>query len=144
MAARWAGMSRVDSRNSRIRWAIVVSRRAYSVQGLNSLWHIDSHHSLVDWGFLIHGGIDGFSRLVVYLHCSTNNRKDTVTRLFRSASERYHWPSRVRSDHSGENGGVWQLIEDVRGPYRGSFLARTSVHNQHIEHVIFFITHFRL
>ena len=37
--------------------------------------HIDGHHSLVNWGFVIHGGIDGFSRLIVYLHCSTNNRK---------------------------------------------------------------------
>ena len=128
-----ASMSRLDPRNSRIRWAIVVSRRAYSVQGPNSLWHIDGHHSLVNWGFVIHGGIDGFSRLIVYLHCSTNNRKDTVTRLFRSATERYHWPSRVWSDNGGENVGVWQLMEDVHGPNRGSFLAGTSVHNQSIE-----------
>ena len=39
---------RVDPHNSRIRREIVVSRRAYSVQGPNSLWHIDSHHSLVN------------------------------------------------------------------------------------------------
>ena len=30
---------RVDSRNSRMRWAVVVSRRSYSVTGPNSLWH---------------------------------------------------------------------------------------------------------
>ncbi|KAH3894274.1 hypothetical protein DPMN_018431 [Dreissena polymorpha] len=29
------------------RWAQVVSRRRYSVPEPNSLWHIDSHHSLV-------------------------------------------------------------------------------------------------
>ena len=128
-----ASISRVDPHNSRLRWAIVVSRRAYSVQGPNRLWHIDGHHSLVNWRFVIHGGIDGFSRLIVYLHCSNNNRKETVTDLFRSATERYDWPSRVRSDRGGENVGVWQLMEEVRVPNRGSFLAGTSVHNQRIE-----------
>ena len=130
-----ASISRVDPHNSRIRWAIVVSRRAYSVQGPNSLWHIDGHHNLVNWGFVIHGGIDGFSRLIVYLHSSNNNRMETVTHLFRSATERYDWPSRVRSDHGGETVGVWQLMEEVRGPNRISFLAGTSVHNQRIEHL---------
>lgn len=128
-----ASISRVDPHNSRIRWAIVVSRRAYSVQGLNGLWHIDGHHSLVNWGFVIHGGIDGFSRLIVYLHCSNKNRKETVTHLFRSATERYDWPSRLRSDHGGENVGVWQVMEEERGPNRESFLAGTSVHNQRID-----------
>ena len=103
------------------------------MQGPNSLWHIDGHHSLVNWGFVIHGGIDGFSRLIVYLHCSTNNRKKTVSHLFLAATEHCHWPSRLQSDHGGENVGVSQLMEEVRGPNRGSFLAGTSVHNQRIE-----------
>ncbi|RMX54520.1 hypothetical protein pdam_00004572, partial [Pocillopora damicornis] len=111
-------------------------------------------------GFLIHGGIDGFSRLIVYLHCSNNNRKEPITHLFRSATERYDWPSRVRSD-GGENVGVWQLEEEVRSPNRGSFLAGAPVHNQCIKLnrtkftkqaslvgcilfcVIFFVTHLR-
>jgi len=56
----------VDPGNSRVCWAVVISRRAYSVAGPNSLWHIDRHHSLVTWGFVIHGGIDGFSRLIIF------------------------------------------------------------------------------
>ena len=79
---------RVDSRNSRIRWA-VVSRRSYSVAGPNSLWHIDGHHSLISWGFVINGGIDGFSRLVVYLQCATNNKSETVGELFLLATVKY-------------------------------------------------------
>ena len=71
-------IANADPGNSRIRWAVVISSRAYSVAGPNSLWHIDGHHSLVAWGFVIHGGIDCFSRLIVSLKCSTNNRSDTV------------------------------------------------------------------
>ena len=87
----------------------------------------------MNWGFVIHGGIDAFSRLIVYLHCSNNNRKETVTHLFRSATGCYDWPSRVRSDHGGENVGVWQLMEEVRGLNRGSFMTGTLVHNRRIK-----------
>ena len=34
---------------------------------------------------MVHGGIDGFSRFIVYLGCNTNNTSDTVLRLFVSA-----------------------------------------------------------
>ena len=48
------------------RWQQVVSRRSYSVPGPNSLWHVDGHHSLIRWRFVIHGCIDGFSRMVTF------------------------------------------------------------------------------
>ncbi len=35
--------------------------------------HINGHHKLINWRFVIHGGIDGFSRSIVYLKCSPNN-----------------------------------------------------------------------
>ena len=67
-------LAHVDPRNFRIRWAITVSQRAYLVAVPNSLWHLDSHdRSLISWEFVIHGAIDGFSRFVTFLHCSTNN-----------------------------------------------------------------------
>ena len=62
----------MDATNSGLRWAALTNRRKYNVPGPNSLWHIDGHHSLVSWGFVIHGGIDGFSRSIVYLKCATN------------------------------------------------------------------------
>ena len=105
-------IARVDPTNAHLRWAITVSRRAYSVPRPNSLWHIDGHHSLINWSFVIHGGIDGYSRLIVYLKCSTNNRSETVEQRFISAVDQYQWPSRVRSDHGGENSRVWQLMEE--------------------------------
>ena len=55
-----------------------ITRRVYSVRGPNSLWHIDGLHCLIRWRFVIHGGIDGFSRLIVYLSCATKNSAATV------------------------------------------------------------------
>lgn len=51
----------------------------------------------------MHGGIDGFSRLIVFLQCSSNNRSSTVLRVFQNGVEQYGLPERIRSDRGGEN-----------------------------------------
>lgn len=48
------------------------------------------------WRFVIHGGVDGFSRLIVYMGVSDNNRATTVFRLFQDAVRQWALPSRVR------------------------------------------------
>ncbi len=106
----------IDPVNSRIQWA--ASQRTYSVAGPNSLWHIKGHHSLVAWGFVIHGTINGFLHLIVFLKCCTNDSSETVANLFLSATERFHWPSRVQTDYGGENVRVWELMEERRGSNR--------------------------
>ena len=128
-----ACLRRVDPQNSRLRWATVITRRTYSVPGPNSLWHIDGHHSLINWGLVIHGCIDGFSRLICFLKCGTNNKKQTVEALFLEATEKYSWPSRIRTDHGGENVLVWQHMIEKRGEGRGSVLCGSSTQNQRIE-----------
>ena len=61
--------------------------------------HIDGDHKLIQpYRFVIHGGIDGFPRLTVFLQASTNNRAGTVLQLFLEAVESYNLPSGVRSD----------------------------------------------
>lgn len=124
---------RIDPFFGRLRWATVIHRRSYNVRAPNSLWHIDGHHSLVKYGFVIHGSIDGFSRLITFLKCSTNNQAVTVLQLFQRAVEDYGLPSRVRTDHGGENIRVWEMMESRHGAKRGSALRGTSTQNQRIE-----------
>lgn len=57
---------------------------------------------------MVHGGIDGYSRLIVFLQCSNNNRSNTVLQAFQSGVQQYGLPERIRSDRGGENVQVHQ------------------------------------
>lgn len=83
----------------------------------------------------MHGGIDGYSRMIVYLKANTNNSAATVFQLFLGAVEKFGLPSRVRSDKGGENMDIarYMLSHPLRGPDRGSHITGRSVHNQRIE-----------
>lgn len=82
---------------------------------------------------MTHCGIDGYSRMVVFLHCSTNNRASTVYSHFLQATHDYGTPSRVRTDQGKENTLVAQHMLEHRGTNRGSMIVGSSVHNQRIE-----------
>ena len=81
----------------------------------------------------MHGGIDGYSRLVVFLRCYSNSRAATVANLFLGATTEFFCPSRVRTDKGRENSEVARLLVEKRGEGRGSILRGSSVHNQTIE-----------
>ena len=101
---------------------ITIRRRTYSVPGPNSLWHHDGQHGLIRYGIVIHGFIDGYSRLITALRAHNNNAADTVLRLFIDGSQQYGVPSRVRGDHGLENLYVAAFMEAFRGDRRGSYI----------------------
>ena len=74
-------LERVDPHGLAVRWSTYgsIHRRVYRVAYPNAVWHADGNMALIRWGFVIHGGVDGYSRLVVYLQCSTNNRAEAVS-----------------------------------------------------------------
>lgn len=79
--------------------------------------------------------MDGYSRMITYLKCSTNNRADTVFKLFEEAIRKHGLPSRIRADFGTENVEIarFMLSCPERGLNRGSMICGLSVHNQRIE-----------
>ena len=59
--------------------------------------HIDGNHKLIRWGFVIHGGIDGFSRKM-YLTCHTNNKASSALNVFQNFIHKFGLTCRVRAD----------------------------------------------
>ena len=91
---------------------------------------IDGNHKLIQpYKIVINGGLDGFSRMIVFLQASTNNRALTVLQYFQSAVEHYNLPSRVCSDLGMENIEVAHFMLQERSLNRGSHTTGKSVHN---------------
>lgn len=95
--------------------------------------HIDSNHKLVNFRFVFHGCVDGYSRTIIYLRCLTNNRANGVLPLFEQGVRDFGIPSRVRGHRGTENVNVARFMIQTRGLNRGSFIVGRPVHNQRIE-----------
>lgn len=79
------------------------------------------------------GGVDGFSRKILYLKAANNNKASTALTFFLEAVQKHGFPSRVRGDQRVENVDIARYVFEVRGCGRGSFMSGKSVHNQRIE-----------
>ena len=100
------------------------------------------------WRLVIHSGIGGFSRLVVFLKCSANNKVKTVLDSFYQAIQRYRTPLKIRTDHGTENIEVARYILEKHGVEGNPVITDKSVHDQRIERLwvdlnTYVIQHFR-
>lgn len=127
-------MHRVCPLSVKERFRQAIHHREYRVPFPNSLWHIDGYHKLIRWKIVIHSGVDGYSRIPVYIVAADNHKSTTVLDAFEGAIRKYGLPSRVRSDKGGENALVSSLMLCRQGPGRGSTITGKSIHNQRIEH----------
>ncbi len=93
---------------------------------------MDGNHKLIRWKFVIHGAIDGFSRLIAFLKCSTNNREETVLQGLETATLTYGLPRKLRTDMGGEYVDAWHYMIQQHGNER-CVIVGSSVHNERIE-----------
>lgn len=124
-----------DPVGSRMRFMEKVKRRVYNVVAANVLWHFDGNHKLKRYNFVLHGGIDGYSRRLVWMKIASDNYAPTVLHACIEAMTKYGAPRLIRSDYGKENVAVWRLVEQMREKlgYRIKSLLGRSVHNQRIE-----------
>ena len=122
---RWRlrdSIHRMDTFGVRARKTGRLQRRVYNVMGPNHLWHIDTNQKLVHWRFVVVGGIDGFSIMVMFLKCSDINRSGVAN---------FGIPLRVRSDQGLEHVSVANFMLVEMGDT--SMITRPRTHNQRIE-----------
>ncbi|XP_031781249.1 uncharacterized protein LOC116416531 [Nasonia vitripennis] len=125
--------------NDRLRHRL--KRRVYHVPGPNFLWHIDRYDKLKPYGFAIHGGIDGFSRKILWLEvASTNNKPEVIAYYYLKTLQRMNLiPTLMRSDHGTENCWVESLHQALRHKHEDqltgprSFIKGKRTSNQRIE-----------
>ena len=128
-----ASLHRVDPSRIADHRSRAIVRRTYHVEHPNCVWHIDGNHKLIRWRLVTHGGIDGYSRLITFLHCSTDNTSSTVLSGFSGGVHRYGLPHRVRSDLGGENVEVWKFMIAQHNGDESVVITGSSTHNERIE-----------
>ncbi|KAL3972486.1 atypical protein kinase C iota type [Sarotherodon galilaeus] len=107
--------------------------------GPNFMWHVDSYDKLKSFGICINGAIDGFSRVMIWLHAySTNNDPKVIAGYFIAEVEkRMGTPARIRSDLGPENVIMAEMQRFLRWTMdqniRNCFVTGSSNHNQLIE-----------
>lgn len=124
----------LDPEGSESRKAHRLKRRVYCNPGPNYAWHIDGYDKLKPWGFPIHGGIDGFSRKLLWLKVArSNNSPNNIASFYLNCvCELGGCPVELITDLGTENG----LAASIQSFFRDNADAHRYVpspRNQRIE-----------
>mmetsp|Transcript_31131 Transcript_31131/g.77470 ORF Transcript_31131/g.77470 Transcript_31131/m.77470 type:complete len:322 (+) Transcript_31131:316-1281(+) len=117
-----------------------IMRRSYHAEYADEVWHTDMNLKLVDYGIYWTAGVDGFSRMVLWLEPVTNRRAVTIWPFFAAAARERGAPDQLVTDFGGENRlmafgcWMWHAVQPpderpTRAPHRGV----GSVHNVRVE-----------
>lgn len=134
-------LSFLDPEGVSLRSRHKLKRRKYFAKGPNYVWHIDGYDKLKPFGFCIHGGIDGFSRRIMWLEVGHSNNNPTIiaSYFYDCIKQVGGVPYRCRSDAGTENVNVAAMQRffrrDANDEFAGekSFLYGKSTSNQRIE-----------
>jgi ABC-type dipeptide/oligopeptide/nickel transport system permease component len=105
----------------------------YDGQAPGYIWHIDKHHKIGQWGFVIFGAICGYTHQIIALKCSINNKALTLLNALNTSPGMLErgLPDLIRGDAGMENVAIARLLNYINGERH--FLIGRSVHNQRIE-----------
>ena len=125
---------KVDPGGVELRSRNVIRRRVYETKRSFHVFHIDGHDKLKKWGFALHGGIDGFSRKVLWLNVSTtNNDPLVVANYFLQCVTRYKMATKQLRFDSGNEDIYCQDLQTFLTKTGDSYRYGSSVRNQRFE-----------
>lgn len=87
---------------------------------------MDANEKLHPWGFTIHGGMDGHSRLVLWTEVRPDKLAATVSVIAERAFEVYGRPVRMRGDYGTENNDVERSMIKYWGEPHNAYLRGKS------------------
>lgn len=109
-------------------------RRTYHVHTPNALWLIDGNHKLNQWEFVVRGGIDGYSRIPVYLRVAITEQKPCSPlsqKLFQTRA--CHRVFVLIVGEENMQVARFMIGYPGGGTGKGSFVMGRCVHNERIE-----------
>ena len=127
-------MREIDPEGCERRPAKRLKRRTFFSLGPNFCCHIDGYDKLKPYGFPIHGGIDGYSRKILWLKVARtkNDPKVIANYLLECVHQQGGCPFKVRSDCGTEN-VVVAALQSYFSDSEDAHVYGSSHHNQRIE-----------
>ena len=82
-----------------------LARKIYCLNGPNDVWHCDGYDKIKQYDFPIHGGVDGFSRKILWLKVVRSNKNPIVPAALylRATQEQGLCPNLLKTDCGSEN-----------------------------------------